>query len=318
LLSQDCCKNKQLRRNFCREQSKAMRDGRMPFPTIRVSPPEIARVIRIDNWLGVTAESFEPGQLAPYSYRVTPQHHVVVVHECGTRVDGETVIEGFARSTRKSFARTVHIVPAGATIHGWTVPSTSSRNIHLYFDPTWPLVRRAIRSHSPQIAPQLHAELPSITKSACRLKSLIGSRDAIERLWAEGLGIVLACEILRLSNVSTPLGYVKGGLSAAQVRRIKEYIEANIAGDLSLAVCARMVSLSTFHFAHAFKQSFGMPPHSYVTQRRIELAKERLAAGRESITEIAVELGFRDAGSFTKRFRNVTGATPSKFREESH
>jgi AraC family transcriptional regulator len=291
-------------------------DKTKPANALAVSPPEIARR-RTDSWRGVRVETFEPLCLTPFSFRATPQHHLLMVNERGERLDGETVVDGFARSNRRSIGHTINIVPAGCTLDGWTVPRTVSRSFHFSFDPNWPLIDPACRPLGARMVPRLHMQSLAIEKTAYRLKGLIGSRDAIDRLCSEALGMVLACEILRLADVAIPVQHVKGGLSPSNARRVQDYIEAHIAEDLSLPACARVASLSVFHFAHAFKQTFGMPPHSYVIKRRVERAKERLAAGTESITEIAVDLGFYDAGAFAKRFRDVTGLSPSAYRHKS-
>jgi AraC family transcriptional regulator len=64
----------------------------------------------------------------------------------------------------------------------------------------------------------------------------------------------------------------------------------------------------------AFKQSFGMPPHQYVTSRRIERAKTLLAERELSVTEIGFDVGFSETSSFTAAFRKYTGETPTNYR----
>jgi AraC family transcriptional regulator len=74
------------------------------------------------------------------------------------------------------------------------------------------------------------------------------------------------------------------------------------------------VHLSPYHFSRAFKQSFGMPPHRYLTNQRIERAKSLLAARKLSVTEIGLDVGFSETSSFTSAFRKVTGETPTDYR----
>jgi methylphosphotriester-DNA--protein-cysteine methyltransferase len=70
--------------------------------------------------------------------------------------------------------------------------------------------------------------------------------------------------------------------------------------------------LSPYHFARAFKQSFGVPPHRYHIERRIARAKELLSGS--SVTEVAMAVGFAETSSFSTAFRRATGFTPSEFR----
>jgi AraC family transcriptional regulator len=77
---------------------------------------------------------------------------------------------------------------------------------------------------------------------------------------------------------------------------------------------AQLAQLSPYHFSRAFKQSFGMPPHQYLTSRRIERAKSLLAERKLSVTEIGFDVGFSETSSFIAAFRKVTGETPTEYR----
>jgi AraC family transcriptional regulator len=81
-----------------------------------------------------------------------------------------------------------------------------------------------------------------------------------------------------------------------------------------LAKLAGLARLSPFHFARAFKQSFELPPHRYLTLRRIERAKELLRQPDLSVTRIGLNVGFSDTSSFSAAFRRETGVTPTDFR----
>jgi AraC family transcriptional regulator len=67
-------------------------------------------------------------------------------------------------------------------------------------------------------------------------------------------------------------------------------------------------------FCRAFKQSFGIPPHRYLLQQRIECAKAMLARSEYSIGEIGLALGFSQTGSFSAAFWHVTGLGPTEYR----
>jgi AraC-like DNA-binding protein len=106
----------------------------------------------------------------------------------------------------------------------------------------------------------------------------------------------------------------ESGLAAWQQLVITAYIEKRISESIAVRALARFVYLSSSRFRRAFKQSFGIPPHRYVVQRRIERAKALLASSAWSITEISLALGFSQPGSLSAAFRNVTGITPTEYR----
>jgi AraC family transcriptional regulator len=97
-------------------------------------------------------------------------------------------------------------------------------------------------------------------------------------------------------------------------RRIGDYIDARTSENITLEAMAAQAGLSVFHFARAFRQSFGMPPHSYLLHRRIARAQRLLQQTELPISEIAVSTGFSDQSHFAKHFRRVTGMAPGQAR----
>lgn len=105
-----------------------------------------------------------------------------------------------------------------------------------------------------------------------------------------------------------------GCLPARTLTRIKDHIDTNIDSTLSITELAQLTGLSISHFARCFRRSVGVPPHSYVKQRRVARAREMLAATNLSVAEIALTLGFSDQSHFTRRFREVMGVPPGAYR----
>jgi AraC family transcriptional regulator len=95
---------------------------------------------------------------------------------------------------------------------------------------------------------------------------------------------------------------------------VAQHIEEHLAEDLSLATLADLVRLSPYHFVRAFKQSFGLPPHRYMSRLRMEHAKTLLANPDISVTQVGVNLGFSETSSFTTTFRKHIGLTPTAYR----
>src|SRR5690349_22447012 len=103
----------------------------------------------------------------------------------------------------------------------------------------------------------------------------------------------------------------------AALRRARDLTDRDFAQPLTLDAMARAAHLSKFHFARAFTKTYGETPRMYLTRRRIERAKDLLRAANLTITEICFLVGFESLGSFSSRFRDLVGATPSDYRRQA-
>jgi transcriptional regulator of acetoin/glycerol metabolism len=111
-----------------------------------------------------------------------------------------------------------------------------------------------------------------------------------------------------------PAPRAHGGLSAGAMRRVREYVEVHLSESIDLTMLAAAAGLSMHHFARQFKQSAGVTPHRYLTQKRVERAQEMLAQTDLSLSEIAFASGFSDQSHLARHFRHVLGTTPREFR----
>jgi AraC family transcriptional regulator len=98
------------------------------------------------------------------------------------------------------------------------------------------------------------------------------------------------------------------------LRRVLAYVEEHLAEEIAVADLANVACLSIFHFTRAFAATMGVPPHRYVSQRRLKNAKAMIATGRASLGEIALDSRFSSQSSFTRAFRRATGVTPAEYR----
>jgi transcriptional regulator GlxA family with amidase domain len=112
--------------------------------------------------------------------------------------------------------------------------------------------------------------------------------------------------------VSAPQAH--GGLSAGAIRRVREHIDAHLGNSMDLAMLAAVAGLSIHHFARGFKQSTGVTPHHYLTQKRVERAQDMLVHTALSLSEIAYAVGFSDQSHLARHFRQMLGITPGQFR----
>ena len=89
---------------------------------------------------------------------------------------------------------------------------------------------------------------------------------------------------------------------------------SHLAGRIEAKELPRLVNLSTSHFFRAFKISVGIPPHEYITQRRIDRVLDMLRMTNVPLLQIAVECGLRDQSHLCRVFRRVVGQSPNEWR----
>jgi AraC family transcriptional regulator len=136
------------------------------------------------------------------------------------------------------------------------------------------------------------------------------------KLYADSLIQTLTLHLLKnYSNAATFQENINGGLSGYKLRRVQEFIDANLEEELSLAELAEVADLSQFHFARAFRKSTGQTPQQYLMQQRIERAKQLLSKDDLPIVEISLRTGFKNQSHFTTLFRKFTKHTPKLWRE---
>jgi AraC-like DNA-binding protein len=285
----------------------------VPDPVVEISSSDIVKR-RAMSWDGMAAEIVQATQHEKMEYRFHGPRHLLIVYEQGVRRDGETFVEGLPRSTLRDFKRKLTFVPAGHEYREWQEPRSLSRVAYFYFDPAMMPTHLEAGVADTPLAARLFFEDATLWDTALKLTRLIESGDSDNRHYFEALGTVLAHEVVRLNagakRIETP---VRGGLAGWQQKIVTAYIEEHLAEQVPLATLAQLVGLSTYYFCRAFKQSFGLPPHRYHNNRRIEQAKVLLAKPLPSVTDIGLTIGFSETSSFSAAFRKATGLTPTAY-----
>ena len=114
--------------------------------------------------------------------------------------------------------------------------------------------------------------------------------------------------------VSLPPPAVRGGLAPWQLRQAKQILISRLDEPISLAELARACKLSPGHFARAFRQTTGQPPHRWLMVQRIEKAKQLLVDSTLSLAQIAQKCGFADQSHFTRIFAQLVQSSPGQWR----
>jgi AraC-like DNA-binding protein len=151
-------------------------------------------------------------------------------------------------------------------------------------------------------------------------KSLLPRLDLKSRpvpLALDQLELIIGAHIVQRYGAMRPRrNVVRNGLANWQRGRATELIRENLNGSVRLADLARECGLSVSHFSRSFKTSFGVTCHQWLTDRRIERARELLALTRIPLADVASRAGFGDQAAFTRSFHRHVGTTPSQWRRE--
>jgi len=112
-------------------------------------------------------------------------------------------------------------------------------------------------------------------------------------------------------HASLPTRLPRGAISPAALKRIRDYIAANLAETIEVSALAELTGRSPFHFTRVFARSVGMTPHRYVVHLRLQVAVARIREGRSGLADIAAETGFSDQSHLSRWIRRVHGVAPS-------
>ncbi len=103
----------------------------------------------------------------------------------------------------------------------------------------------------------------------------------------------------------------------ALLRRVRDRMDREFDQPLDVEALARGVNMSAGHLSRQFKLAYGESPYSYLMTRRIERAMSLLRRGDLSVTEVCFEVGCSSLGTFSTRFTELVGVSPSTYRREA-
>jgi AraC family transcriptional regulator len=282
-------------------------------PALDIYPAHVVNR-RAIAWDGIRVEIVQSVTRDQVQFRFCAPCHLLLVYEEGVRDEGETLVDDLACSTLRTLTRKLTFVPAGHDFQEWLRPRARTRVICFYLDPAMMPVHPTASPTSEPLRPHVLFENSVLWETAVKLATAVESGPEDER-YGEALAVVVAHELLRShGNIRPRRPPARGGLAVWQQRIVAAYIEEHLAESIPLAALAQLVRLSSYYFCRAFKRSFDVPPHRYQINRRIECAKALLANPSQSVTEVALVLGFSETSSFSTAFRQATGTTPTVYR----
>ena len=239
--------------------------------------------------------------------------HLVAMHFRPAKV--EWFLGGHPQTIRMRRG-SLDIVPRGTPLGGYSRDETEF--LMLSLDPC--IVERTAGESGAvnrvELVRQLGIRDPQIEHICLALKAELETGCLSGQLYGESLAVALSAHLLARYAVHVTDAHGHGGrLPACKLRRVIEFINDNLAEDLTLAELAAVTGMSAHYFSRAFKQSTGTPPHRYVTNCRVERAKRLLADDGLPLVEVGFSVGFQNQSHFTTLFHKLTGLTPKAYRD---
>jgi AraC family transcriptional regulator len=266
-------------------------------------------------WNGVRVDVSEfhcAGRVAHHLHHETETRLSVLLEEIGSpceprlREDQPCAIGYMPR--HMSFA------PAGMEMWGYSADTRFVKDATLTFDFAALRERLATAFDRDAIStPRLRFWDDRIWTLVRLLSEAVNDPDPSVQLYGDGL---TAAILARLFADPPEAGTGQRGLAPWQLRRVVEYLDANLPERVDLAHLATLAGLSTSHFSRAFKASTGMAPYRWQLDARIRRAQALLIDTQASLDHVAETTGFADAAHFGRTFRKITGATPAAWRRD--
>lgn len=173
-----------------------------------------------------------------------------------------------------------------------------------------------VRGDCLELIPQSRIRDSQIETIALMLLNELQHEHPVSRLYAESLTNVLAVHLIREYTTTQSLTHIhEGGLTQRQLMQVLDYMHEHLHQEIRLADLATLLNMSQFYFCRQFKQAIGITPYQYLIQQRIERAKQLLKQSNDAIADIAILCGFNSHSHLSKYFRQLTGTTPSAYRQ---
>ena len=228
----------------------------------------------------------------------------------------QKISENGTRTLTKGGAGNICITPSGQSMGA--VWNNNLDNLSLTFEPNF-VAQTAVEnrfSSNFEFTESYKDKDPLIQQIGLTLLEDAHNESPAGKLYADSLIQTLTLHLLKnYTSANVVQEILHGGISGYKLRRVQEFINANLEEDLSLAEIAEVADLSQFHFSRSFRKTTGQTPQQYLMQQRIERAKELLAKNELPIIEVSLRTGFKNQSHFTTLFRKFTKLTPKIWRE---
>lgn len=277
-----------------------------PFKFTDIEQPSL-ELGRLREWGGLAARRVRatPGR---HPSDPTPEHRLIFYLTPGVAAD--CCCEGL-RQSRISAPYDFDVVPAGSG-GAWEDQSACDM-VAVRLAPS--LVASTAEALGlpggrADLAPRLGARDPLIEHVLRALAAELEAPAPAGRIYADSLAVALTTRLLQNFGAVGAAG--RQTLSKPQVRRVVEFVETNLDGQLTLEQIAEVAGMSIPHLTTLFRRTMGQSVHAYVMERRVQRARALLLGRGMTIAQVALETGFAHQSHLARWMRRLLGVTPSE------
>ena len=258
---------------------------------------------------------------APFQANERPIRHPSLIYHLSRPTQVTRKIEGAASETALIGPRRICLTPGEAsTLWGH---SGHPEILQVYLRQS--IYEAAVTeiygcdSSGAELVPRFAVLDPLLEQLAIAITNALRDGAAEDGLYIDTIAQMMAVHLARShSSRSRPMRILPAKpLAGWKMRRVIEYIEDNLEGDLSLQAMAAEVDISPLYLARAFKSAVGQSPHQYVLARRIERAKELLRNTDLPVVDVALSSGFSSQSHLSHWFIRQVGVSPAVYRRQA-
>jgi AraC family transcriptional regulator len=268
---------------------------------------------QVAQWNGITLSHFDYAEWELQEHQWT--QHLIGVGIAGSPTNAEHRLDGkFHQHSYQCGEMTM--IPARVSYWGFWEPAHEFSLLGIAPSFLEKIARESVKAKQVELIPQFILIDPLIQQILLSLHADMMAKHPTGQLFGDSLAIALAARLLQNHSVWKAQYPSQGGLPTYLRDRALDFIESHLNQSFTLDQIAEALGISVFYFCRQFKQSMGITPHQYVTERRIKRAKGLLQHSQLSITDISLQVGFATPSAFSQVFRRSTGMTPKAFRQQ--
>ncbi len=258
---------------------------------------------------------------APFQATEQPIRHPSLIYHLSRPTQVTRKLEGAVRETALIGPRRICLTPGDATAQWQHAGHPEILQVYLRQSVYEAAVSEIYGCDSSvaELVPRFAILDPLLEQLAIAITNALRDGNAEDGLYIDTIAQMMAVHLARThSSRSRPVRILPAKpLAGWKMRRVIEFIEDNLEGDLSLQAMAAEVDISPLYLARAFKAAVGQSPHQYVLARRIERAKELLRNTDLPVVDVALSSGFSSQSHLSHWFIRQIGVSPAVYRRQA-